>query len=463
MKNAKIIGLIVSLIPLLVFVLMPEIEGLSRAGAASLCVLITVILLLLTEALPIPISCVLGMTLLIIFKAVPAPGGAFTGFTNPIVWFVFVSFGISYSISSTNLSKRMLMVLMRTFGKNVKTIILAIMLCTGVLSSIMSNVAAVMIFIAVAMTFLEIYDDEQDKRRAGRTLMIALPIASMLGGMITPAGSSLNLLCLSWLEQITGLRVQFVQWMAMGIPLFVVLLPLAWLIVIKINKPVDLPQEKIQAFILKNKIDEPFSFKEKYVLVVILGMFVCWVIGSWIPVFNVTVVAAVGVALMFLPRIEIMTWNDLNREVSWPAIILLGSIISVGNVLVQTEASTWFVSLILPTSLSLPAIVVVFIVAILIFLLLIIIPVAPALISVLAVPLVGLAAAAGFSPVLLIMTMGLTVCNCFLLPFDTVPLITYMKGYFTKPQLAKTAVWVQLINAALVAIWLPVIVNVLGL
>ena len=463
MKKPKLAGLIIALIPLVAFAFIPETEGLSRAGAASLCVLITVILLLLTEALPIPISCVLGMTLLIIFKAVEAPAGAFTGFTNPIVWFVFVSFGISYSISSTNLSKRMLTMLMKSFGKNVNTIVLAIMLCTGILSSIMSNVAAVMIFIAVAMNFLEIYDDEADRRRAGKTLMIALPIASMLGGMITPAGSSLNLLCLSWLEQITGLKVQFVQWMAMGIPLFVVLLPLAWLIVIKINKPVPLPQEKILAFIQKNKIEEKFSFKEKYVLIVILGMFVCWVLGSWIPAFNVTVVAAVGVALMFLPGVEIMKWDDLNREVSWPAIILLGSIISVGNVLVGTGASTWFVSQILPTSLSLPAIVVVFIVAIIIFLLLIIIPVAPALISVLAVPLVGLAAAAGFSPVLLIMTMGLTVCNCFLLPFDTVPLITYMKGYFTKPQLAKTAVWVQLLNAGLVAVWLPVIVSGLGL
>jgi sodium-dependent dicarboxylate transporter 2/3/5 len=131
--------------------------------------------------------------------------------------------------------------------------------------------------------------------------------------------------------------------------------------------------------------------------------------------------------------------------------------------LVETEASTWFVSKILPETLNLPAFVIVLIVAIIVFMLLVVIPVAPALISILAVPLVGLAAAAGLSPILLIMTLGLTVCNCFLLPLDTVPLITYMKGYYTKPQLAKTAVWIQLINAGLVAIWLPVIVGIFGL
>ena len=327
----------------------------------------------------------------------------------------------------------------------------------------MSNVAAVVIFLTVAVDFLSIYDNEEDKRRTGKSFMIALPIASMIGGMITPAGSSLNLMVLSFLERLTDYRITFVQWMFCAIPIVLILIPIAWKIVVAINKPASVSKEKLAEYVERIHVKEKFSGKEWFVSIIVLSMITCWILGSWFPVFNITVVATVGLVFMFIPGVEILRWEELMHEISWSAILLVGSVICLGNAMISTGASDWIVGAILPTAMSLPEIAVTFIVAIIVFFMLIFIPVAPALISVLSGPLVILAGIAGVSPVLLMMAMALTVCNCFLLPFDTVPIITYMKGYYTKVDLAKTAIWIQLGIAALVSLWLPFALRMINL
>ncbi|HHX75345.1 MAG TPA: sodium:sulfate symporter, partial [Firmicutes bacterium] len=97
-----------------------------------------------------------------------------------------------------------------------------------------------------------------------------------------------------------------------------------------------------------------------------------------------------------------------------------------------------------------------------VFLLLIVVPVAPALIPLLSVPLVGLANNMGITPVMPMMVLGLTVANCYLLPLDTVPLITYMTGYYKMLEMPKATAFIQVILAATVAVCVPFSLKILG-
>ena len=462
MKKTKIFGILVAVVILALSFVIPPSEALSQKAIASFCILLSVLVLLLTDALPVAVSVLLGPALLI-FMGVTPPPTAFSGFTNPIVFFILASLIISHAISSTNLSKRMLVALLRMFGRNVEALIFAIMICTAVLSSVMSNVAACVIFMTVCMDFLSIYDKEEDKRRTGRAFMIALPISSMIGGMLTPAGSSLNLMVIGQLENLVKLTVPFVKWMAMGIPLVIVVLPISALIVIKTNKPAPVSKEKMEEYVRKLRIAEEFSFKEKYVTIIVFAMLVFWILSSWYPIFNITAVAIIGVLFMFLPGLEVFSWKEVESRISWSAILLVASFISLGNAFVSTGAAKWLASVIVPASLNLPVFLVAFIVAVIVFVMLLIIPVAPALVPILAVPLISLAGVVGISPILPMMVLGFTVCNCFLLPFDTVPVITYMTGYYKKAELARTAVLIQLVIAVVVALWVPFITGVLHL
>lgn len=455
MKQSQIWGL-AALVILIVMNFIPATDLLSRSAINTIGILLAIIVLLISEPIPIGVTCLLVIPLLVIFKATPNISAALTGYINPIVFFVLASFGISRAITKVPLANRLLRALIILFGKNIKLILLAFMVAAATVSSVISNVATTAVFIPAVIAFLSIYGNRADKNKTAKAFMIGLPVASMLGGMLTPAGSALNLMTLSFLNQLTGINITFVQWMFIGMPIVVVVLPLAWLIMIKVYGVIEFTRDEMKLFVKNLDIPEKMDFKEKYVIILMALMFIFWLLSSWYPVFNITVIILVGFALLFVPKYEILSWDEFISSVSWPAFFLIGSILSIGHALITNGVSEWLVASYFPSAINLPYAGIAFAVAIIVFLMLIIIPVAPALIPLLAAPFVGIAQNTGFSPVLPIMTLGLMVANCFLLPLDTVPLLTYMTGHYKMLEMPKSTALIQLILAAAAALWIPV-------
>ena len=51
----------------------------------------------------------------------------------------------------------------------------------------------------------------------------------------------------------------------------------------------------------------------------VVGLLVLWIAGNWIPVLNATVVALIGLTVMFLPGMELLTWKEFqnSERLSW--------------------------------------------------------------------------------------------------------------------------------------------------
>jgi sodium-dependent dicarboxylate transporter 2/3/5 len=287
--------------------------------------------------------------------------------------------------------------------------------------------------------------------------MIAIPVASMIGGMMTPAGSSVNLIAIAQLEKITGDTISFVQWMAAGIPLAIVMIPLAWLVMIKVYKPAEITGDDITRFIneLGGSIPKNLNVKERKVTIIIVIMLILWIASSWVSSINVMVVALLGCCVMFLPGIDILDVKTFLRENSWDAFFLVGTVLSISAAMIDNGVSGVIADAIPALNMS-PMLIIAF-GAVLIFLSLIVIPVATSLIPIMATPLIALATGAGVPPALIMMAAALCACNCYLLPLDTVPLITYSKGYYSMTDMSRSTVFLQIAMVALCALWLPVI------
>jgi sodium-dependent dicarboxylate transporter 2/3/5 len=432
--------------------LLPGTEMLPAITLHTIGFAAAFLILLIAETLPLSVTCWIILALMPLLHITPDFGTALVGYANPVVFFILASFGIAEAFSAVPLSERILLILLRAFGGSVRRIILALMIASALLSSIVSNVPTCALFVAIGIKFLDMFEDAEDRRRTGKALLIAIPVASMIGGIMTPAGSSINLLAIQLLEDATGQTITFVQWMAIGIPLAVVIVPVAWLLNIKAYKPVELGREAIDRFIGSLDVPRRMGGAEKRVLAVTAAMLTLWILSSWVREINVMVVAMVGCCVFMLPKVGVLTWKRFIGSVNLDAFFLVGTVLSVGRALVDNGVSDLMADLMPQVQMPLPLLVA--FATGLTFLLLIIVPVAPSLVTFMAMPMITLAVSMGQSPQLLILVLAMIAGNSYLLPLDTVAVISYSKGYFSMGDMARSTLPLQLFIIAAMSLWL---------
>ncbi|MBU4540073.1 MAG: anion permease, partial [Firmicutes bacterium] len=211
MNKKQLFGMIMSVGVLISVFLLPIPAGLTDIGFITIGLLIFFLIMLITEALPVGIICFLSLALLPILGVTKNLGTGLVGFSNTMLFFVLASFGLAEAVTSTPIVQRVLHILLEKFGKDVKTCILAIMVAGGLISSVVTDVPTVVVFMGIGASFLKLFNNEADRKKTARPLMIGIPVAIMLGGVMTPAGSGINILTIGLLQNIAGIQITFIQ------------------------------------------------------------------------------------------------------------------------------------------------------------------------------------------------------------------------------------------------------------
>lgn len=241
--------------------------------------------------------------------------------------------------------------------------------------------------------------------------------------------------------------------MKYGIPIACIMIPLSWLVFVRIYHPVQVSQEDIKQFINHLDIPETMDIREYKVLFIVGGMLVLWILSSWIHDINIIIVAIIGCSLLFFPGIDILDTKTFVKENSWDAFFLVGALTSICNMILKNGIIQTVVDAIPPFTSS--VVLMSGICAVLIFGLLLIIPVATALIPLVVPIFIIIASSAGVSPIVVVMTASLCACNCYLFPLDTVPLLTYSKGYYSMIEMTRSTWLLQVVMVLLCMFWIP--------
>ena len=231
----------------------------------------------------------------------------------PPVMFILASFGMSAAVSNSPISRRILYFMMRIFGKSIRTTLLGLMFATAIVSAFISNVPVTAMFVTIGLSFLQLYTNETERNQTGRTYMIAIPVAAMIGGIMTPVGSSPNLVAITTLKSMTGYSISFAEWASYGVPIGLILIPTAWMIITKVFPPVEMEQKLFENFKESTRVTKKAGRQEVKVILIMGTMIVLWILSSWISTINLYAVAVLGVAVMFLPGIRILDWEDFKK------------------------------------------------------------------------------------------------------------------------------------------------------
>ena len=335
--------------------------ALTGAGKAALAVLALAVILWMTEAIPFPVTGLLAVVLLIMTKAVPVPGPKDTalgvlvkwGFGNPIILFFIGVLLFSAAISQTTLLKRVTTWVLYKLGHSPKLIILAIIVVGALASGWITDMAVAAMLMPIGVSILRDAKVEPLKSNFGKALMIACAWGPLMGGVATPAGCGPNPLTMSFLKA-EGIEFSFVDWMILGFPATLLMIPVGWLILITVFKPEPV-NLKLASEDFKQRLKDfgPLNRQEIVTLAVFVVMVFLWICGKpisrWtggrIDYLSVQFVAIACPLLFFIPGIQTLTWKRAETDISWGGIILVVTGLSLGMAIARTGAATWLAQL----------------------------------------------------------------------------------------------------------------------
>lgn len=454
----------------------------DMAGEAHrlLAVFGLVIWLWLTEAVPLALTALLGPALCVVF-GVCSEKEAFRGFGNPILFLFIGSFMLAEAMMHHGLNRRIAMVILRLpwVGRSPGRILGAFALIIGGLSMWISNTSATAMMFPVAVAILS----EMARRRSeqlgrsisvaelryGTGLMLATAFAASIGGMATPVGTPPNLIGLGLIEQSLGVKIGFFQWMALGVPIALLLLGF---LVVYLNWfcPADAElSEGLLAQVVEER-SEPFGRGPRNVLIAFGVTVVLWLVPGivtaifgarsgaavWLSAHAPEAVGAiVGASLLFVLPVNwragkfTLGWKEARR-IEWGTIIFFGGGLSMGEMMFSTGLAKWIgiaIATALPahTQLGLTA---VFAVAALALTEVTSNTAAAAMVIPIAI---AVAQAAGVEPMPCAVAATLSASLAFMLPISTPPnAIVYGSGYVPILKMVRHGITLDIVALLLV-------------
>jgi sodium-dependent dicarboxylate transporter 2/3/5 len=382
-----------------------------------------------TEAVPIAVTSLLTLILQPIMR-ISALGPAAGSFMGPVFFFVLAMFIIAFAWMKTGLARRFALWMIARAGTGTNRVVCVFIIGTGLISMIISDVPCAAIFMAIALGIFQKLGIKPGSN-FGKAIMLGIPIGSLIGGVGTPAGSSINLLGLSMLEQGGVPRVPFLSWMAIGVPMAAIMLPIACFVLLKYYKPEISTIGDISEIQRERQQMGTMSVSEKKVLGLMSAMLVCWILGTWYPtIFDTFLVGIAGACILFLPGMSLLTWKEAQDATGWDTLLMVGAVSSLGAASTRTGLAKWIVDSTMGNFEGLGLVALIAVISAFTVVIHLLVPVNPAIIAAIVPPMIVLGNNLGVNPAIYALPVIFTTSAAFLLPLDAVPLITYSKGYY---------------------------------
>ncbi|NCO38012.1 MAG: anion transporter [Armatimonadetes bacterium CG_4_10_14_3_um_filter_66_18] len=218
------------------------VAGRLPSDAARLSgILVFVLVYWVTEAIPLPVTAVLGAALCAVFQVAGAKE-AFAPFAHPLIFLFIGSFLIARAMVVHGLDRRFALAILslRSLRGDPKRVLLALGLACVVLSMWVSNTATTAMMLPIAVGLLAAIEQARGRheddsgpltsRPYATGLLLMVAYGASVGGIATPVGTPPNLIGIAMLREYTGTNIDFVHWMILAMPL--VLLMFVYLFVI---------------------------------------------------------------------------------------------------------------------------------------------------------------------------------------------------------------------------------------
>jgi len=294
-------------------------------------------------------------------------------------------------------------------------------------------------------------------------LMLGIAYSATIGGMTTLIGTAPNAVFASFIEENYEVQISFFNWLLVGLPLAILMLPLTWFILTKVIFVTNFSSNNEAVELIKQRYNNlgKMSVAEKRVLIVFGLTAFSWITRDLLQnipgLQNLTdhVIAVVAsVALFLLPSgnkdEKLMDW-ETAKNVPWNLLILFGGGLSLANAVSYSGLSVWLGGNLEPLGSFGLIILVIASVSLIVFLTELTSNLATT--SVFLPVIASMAVGLGESPLILTASITLAASCAFMLPVATPPnLIVYGSNLFDINQMMRAGLALNIIGIILVSI-----------
>src|SRR3712207_2692555 len=306
-----------------------------------------------TEAVPLAATALLPLALFPLLGIVSIDAAA-EPYANPVIFLFMGGFLIAAAAERCGLHRRMALTMVRLGGAGPAQMVGGFMAATGFISMGVSNTATVAMVLPMALSVVDLVNertdftpgtDDRDAHNFAVALLLGVAYAASIGGLGTPIGTPPNALLVGYMAESYNRRVGFVEWMAFGVPLVVVGLPLTWLLLTRVFFPVgaDRIAGGREVIVAQARALGPMSRAERTVAVVTALAALAWLtqplLAEVVPGLSDAGIAIIAALLLFLVPTgggRRALGRDAIGRVPWGVLVLFGGGLSLANAIQQT-------------------------------------------------------------------------------------------------------------------------------
>ncbi|MFO7555544.1 MAG: DASS family sodium-coupled anion symporter [Desulfobacterales bacterium] len=308
-----------------------------------------VVFCFLTECIPLP-GVAFCVGLILVFTGVVTRKEVAMLYWDDAVWFIMGSLMFAAAFVKTGVDKRVCLMMFRKLAvPNVRWITLIFFLIITPLAAFISDHALAAMFLPIGMLLYQnsLTKEIPEDPELAKMLMIGIAMACNIGGPGAPSGGARNVIMMTYLNDMFGMDIGYLQWITYCFPFLFIMIPATWFALNLRFKPriTSLAPAMDQ---LQKEIGRMGGWNRNQIiaLVIFLIMVFGWFtekefynLGIYPVRLGIGVIAVAGAVAYLLSGI--CNWRDYQEKVDWGVIWLYAGAIIFGRTLDETGAAYW--------------------------------------------------------------------------------------------------------------------------
>ena len=452
-------------------------EGLPREASIVAGVGLLMAIWWATEAIPVAATAFAPIVILPL-AGVSSIAEAAGPYANPIIYLFLGGFVIALAIERCGLHRRIAFSIFRLIGANAQSIVAGFMIAAAFISMWISNSSTTLMLLPIAVSVVTVICesmpelDARERRHFGACLLLGLAYAATIGGLSTLVGTPPNAFLAGFMQETYGVEMGFARWMMVGVPVMICMLPIAWVLLVRVIFPVgfrasDAAMTHIHE--LRRGLGK-MSKAEVRTSLLFLALVMAWVFREPIQALtgltgltDAGVAMAAAMAAFLIPSGKagraLVVWEDMSR-LPWGVLILFGGGLALAAAVSGSGLALWIGQQLAPLGAVNIVLLIIAATALVIFL--------TELTSNLGttatfLPVIAaIAVETGQDPLVFVIPVALAASCAFMLPVATPPnAIVFSSGLVSIPQMVRAGFWLNIISVVLLSLvaifWAPMI------